>query len=70
MNEVCTEEESLDVENSYVGTHNLFNRKKQSLRYFLKKIVSVMYIPCTVLISVTLIMWNELHNSHTLITEI
>jgi len=28
VNELCTEEESLDVENSDVGTHDLFNRKK------------------------------------------
>jgi hypothetical protein len=31
MNELCTEEESVAVENSDVGTHDLFNRKKQSL---------------------------------------
>jgi len=34
MNELCTEEETLDVENSDVGTHDIFNRKKQSLWYF------------------------------------
>jgi hypothetical protein len=64
-NELCTAEESLHVENSDVCTHNLCNKKKQSVQYFLKKyiyiyiyiyIVSVMYIlmsPCTVLVSVT-----------------
>jgi hypothetical protein len=31
VNELCIEEESMDVENIDVVTHDLFNRKKPSL---------------------------------------
>jgi len=75
MNELCTEEESLDVENSDVGKHNLFNRKKQSLWYFLKKKISISNVYTAVTlhsldVSYTMIMWNELFSSHALISEI